>query len=110
MNKYVQKIISLILIILITLLTLNYFHIIYFDQMISDVLYFSTIGLMILSSTSIICSKSTNLSKFINYMILLSMFAGLIMYVLTGNLNIIIYCSILLTLISALSDMLYKRA
>lgn len=110
MNKMVHKIISLILVVLITLLVLDYFKVINFTSIIRDSLYFTTLVLIIFSATSTICSNTTALNKFINYIIIIGLFSGLLLYIVQGTLNVVIYSSLLFTTVSALMDMLYKKA
>ena len=110
MNKIFHKIISLILVILITLLVLDYFSIINFTNVIRDSLYFTTLVLIIFSATQTICLSTAPLSKFLSYIILIGLFSGLLLYIIEGSLNILIYCSLLFTAISCLMDMLYKKA
>ena len=110
MNKLVQTTVSLFEIILITLLSLNYLKIIVFNKMLGDCLSLSTLILIIFSSTSTICTSKSNLNKFINYMILISISIGLLFTIISKELNIIVYVSLLLTIIYALMDMIFKKA
>lgn len=107
MNKYVQKVVSLFLILLITLLTLDYFKIIYFTQIVKDSISFVTLAFIIFSSTAAVCSSNSGFSKFLNYLILISVFVGLLIFIITGQLNIIIYAGLGFTIISSLLDMIY---
>lgn len=108
MNKIIHKFISLILIVLIILLVLDFFSLVTFSSLIRDSLYFATLVLVLLSSTSVICSKTNNLKKFINYIIIIGLSLGIFLYIIEGDFNTLIYFSILLTLIYSISDMLYK--
>lgn len=109
MNKMVQKFVSLILLVLITLLVLDYFKVIVFSQVIRNCLSFSTIILMVFSSTSVICTSRSGLNKFINYLILLAITTGTIISIIYEKLNMVTYGALLLTIVYALMDMLYKR-
>ena len=110
MNKYFQNFISLILVILITLLILDYFHIIFFSKLIHDGMCFVTLALIIFSSTATICAKVSNFNKILNYLILISIFIGLLLFIVTGELNLIFYAGLAFTLFSSLLDMVYKQA
>lgn len=110
MNKMVHKVISLILVILITLLVLDHFKTITFTNVLRDSLYFTTLVLIVFSSTSTICSNTTALNKFINYIIIIGIFSGLLLYIFQGTLNVVVYSALLFTTVSALMDMLYKKA
>lgn len=109
MNKIVHKVISLILVILITLLVLHYTSIVTFSDNLRDLLSFSTLLLIIFSSTSTICSNGTSFNKFINYLIIIGTFLGIGLYIIQGKLNYIIYVVILFTAVSSLMDMFYKK-
>ena len=108
MNKYIQKIVSLSLIILICLLALDFFSVISFKQIIKDSISFATLTLIIFSSTATIFSKSSKISKFMSYMILLTIFSGLMIYIITGALNPAIYIGLSITAFSSLVDMIYQ--
>lgn len=109
MNKFVQKIVSLILLFLISLLVLDYLEIIEFNNVLHTSLSFITIVLIVFSSTSVICTSRSGLNKFINYLILAAITVGVVLKIIYGKLNMIIYAALLLTVIYALMDMLYKR-
>lgn len=109
MNNYVQKIVSLILVVLITLLVLSECKIIVFSLVIKDVLSFITIVLMIFSSTSVICCSKSALNKFINYLILLTVIVGITVVIINKELNVVVYVSLLLSVVYALIDMLYNK-
>lgn len=109
MNKLIQKIVSLTLLFLISLLVLDYFKIIEFNNVLGSSLSFITIVLIVFSSTSVICTSKSGLNKFINYLILTSITVGIVFRIIYGKLNMVIYVALLLTVVYALMDMLYKR-
>ena len=109
MNKLIQKIVSLALLFLISLLVLDYFKIIEFNNVLGSSLSFITIVLIVFSSTSVICTSKSGLNKFINYLILTSITVGIVFRIIYGKLNMVIYAALLLTVVYALMDMLYKR-
>lgn len=108
MNKMISKIVSLSLVILITLLTLDYFRIISFTRVLSDSLSLITVILIIFSSTIGICTSKSGFNKFINYIILVATTAGLLIYVITSRLNNVLYIALLCTIVYALMDMIIK--
>ncbi len=110
MNKYIQKIISLSLIILIFLLSLNHFKIIEFSKILKESFSFITLILIIISSISVVNSKKPGIYKFINYIILITAILGGILVIIYSKLNLSVYLCILFTLIYALIDILYKKA
>jgi hypothetical protein len=109
MNKMILKTVSLCLVILILLLVLDYFKIISFSKVIRDILSLLTLILIVFSSTAVICTSKSGFNKFLNYTILASITLGLVLYTTTGELNNILYVSLLFTTIYALMDMLFKR-
>ncbi|MBE6050406.1 MAG: hypothetical protein E7214_07040 [Clostridium sp.] len=109
MNKVVSKIVSLCLVVLITLLVLDYFKIIAFSKMIKDSLSLITLILIVFSSTAVICTNKSGFNKFINALILTSITVGLLFYIFNGKLNKLVYLSLLFTVIYALIDMLYYK-
>ena len=109
MNKKIKKIISLALLFLISLLVLDYFKIIEFNNVLGSSLAFITIVLIVFSSTSVICTSKSGLNKFINYLILTAITVGIVLRITYGKLNMVIYAALLLTVVYALMDMLYKR-
>lgn len=109
MNKLIQKIVSLALLFLISLLVLDYFKIIEFNNVLGSSLSFITIVLIVFSSTYVICTSKSGLNKFINYLILTSITVGIVFRIIYGKLNMVIYVALLLTVVYALMDMLYKR-
>lgn len=108
MNKLILKIVSLCLVILITLLVLDFFRIITFTKIINNILSLITVILTVFSSTAVICTSKSNLNKFINYVILIATIVGLCLYQINNCLNNIIYVALLFTIVYALMDMLYK--
>ncbi|MDQ0148775.1 hypothetical protein ACFO6R_00520 [Eubacterium multiforme] len=110
MNKYIQKIISLSLIVLILLLTLNHFKIIELSKILKESFSFITLILIIISSVSVLNGKKAGIYKFINYIILITAILGGIFVIINSKLNLSVYVCILFTLTYALIDMLYKKA
>ena len=110
MNRMIEKCVSLVLVVLITLLVLDYFKIIVFSKMIGECLSFITVVLIVFSSTSAICTSKSGLNKFINYIILLTITVGLVITIVYDKLNIIVYLALLFTVVYALMDMLFNKS
>lgn len=108
MNKLIFKFVSLCLVILITLLVLDYFRIITFTKMIKEILELITLILTVFSATAVICTSKSGFNKFINYVILITTTVGLVLYIIYNQLNNILYVSLLLTIVYSLMEMLYK--
>ncbi|MBM7835787.1 hypothetical protein [Clostridium sardiniense] len=110
MNKYIEKLISLLLVVLILLLTFNHFKIIQFSKVLKDSFSFLTLILIIISSVTVINGKKSGIYKFINYIILISAILGGIYVIINSKLNLSVYICLLFTLSYAIVDMLYKKA
>lgn len=108
MNKLILKVVSLCLVILITLLVLDYFKIITFTKVIKNILALITVILTVFSSTAVICTSKSGFNKFLNYVILMATIVGLVLFEINNALNNIIYVALLFTVVYALTDMLYK--
>ena len=109
MNNFTQKSVSLAQLILISILVLDYFQITKLNNNLYNSLAFITTVLIIFSSTALICTSKSGLNKFMNYLILLTITIGILLKIIYGKLNVVIYVSLLLTIVYALMDMLYKR-
>lgn len=108
MNKLILKVVSLCLVIMITLLVLDYFRIITFTKIIKNILALITVIFTVFSSTAVICTSKSGFNKFLNYVILLTTIVGLVLFEINNSLNNIIYVALLFTVVYALMDMLYK--
>ncbi|AIY83094.1 MAG: hypothetical protein KIB43_00500 [Clostridium baratii] len=110
MNRYIQKVISLLLVILITLLTFNHYKILVYSNTLKDVFSFLTLALILVSSVNVINMSKSGLNKFINYIILISAIIGGILLIIDYKTKIVVYVCLLFTIVYAIMDMLYKKA
>ncbi|MDO5039489.1 hypothetical protein [Clostridium sp.] len=110
MNSQIQKVISLLLIIFITLLTFDYFKIIEFSSILRESLSFLTLSLILISSVSVITGKKAGMHKFINYVILTTTLFGGLLLIYQSKVNFLICICLLFTIVYAIVDMLYKKA
>ncbi|MEG1003529.1 hypothetical protein [Clostridium sp.] len=110
MNKYLQKTISLLLVVLITLLTFNHYKIIVFSNTLNDVFSFLTLALILISSVNVINASKSGLNKFINYIILITALLGGILLIINYKTNIVTYICLIFTVVYAVMDMMYKKA
>ncbi|AQM59885.1 hypothetical protein I3900191A7_04990 [Clostridium baratii] len=110
MNRYIQKVISLLLVILITLLTFNHYKILVYSNTLQDVFSFLTLALILISSVNVINISKSGLNKFINYIILISAVTGGILLIIDYKTKIVVYICLLFTIVYAIMDMLYKKA
>ena len=110
MNKYIEKLISLLLVVLILLLAFNHFNVIQFSEVLRHSFSFITFILVIISSFSVINGRKPVAYKVVNYIILISAIIGGIYAIINSKLNISIYICLLFSIAYAIVDMLYKRA
>lgn len=108
MNRYFQKFLSLISIILILLISLEYYSIIIFSKLTQQILYFSTLITILLSSSAIICSKQNKFKKFINYLIIIGTSIGVMLYISENTINLMLYISLIISFIYAVFDIFNK--
>lgn len=110
MNNIIQKILSLTLLILITLLTFDYFKVIEFDKVLKNCFTFIIVISSVISSMGVILSKAPGVMKFINYVIILSLLLGGMLIITQNKLNLFIVIFLVFTISYSLIDMLYKSA
>lgn len=109
MNVYIQRTVSLFLILFVSLLGLDYFQIITFDPSLRSSLYVITFILLIVSSTVVVCSDAALVHKFINYTILFLAIIGLIFSVLNQTINFLIYVVVLFSFGYSCYEMIVKN-
>ncbi|MGL5648669.1 MAG: hypothetical protein ACRDDY_12560 [Clostridium sp.] len=109
MNKIIQKTLSLVLLILLTLLIFDYFKVIEFDKILKNSFAFIIVTFSIISSMTVILSSSPGYMKFINYVIIISLFLGGILIISNNKFNIFVAIFLLFTISYSLIDMLYKN-
>ena len=95
MNVYIQRTVSLFLILLVLLLGLDYLQMIAFSAITRSCLQVITFILLVVSSTAVVCSGAALVHKFINYTILFLAVVGVTLSAISGTINFIIYVVIL---------------
>ena len=109
MNVYVQRTVSLCLIVLVSLLGLDFFQIISLESVLRNCFYVITFILLVVSSTAVVCSGAALVHKIINYAILFLSVIGLTLSALSGALNILIYVVILFAFCYSCYDMVVRK-
>ena len=109
MNVYVQRTVSLRLIVLVSLLGLAFFQIISLESVLRNCFYVITFILLVVSSTAIVCSGAALVHKIINYSILFLSAVGLTLSALSGTLNFLIYVVILFAFGYSCYDMVVRN-
>ena len=95
MNTYVQRLVSMLLIIFVVLLGLDYLQIVQLSVLIRSCLYVLTLIFLIISSTAVVCSDAAVIHKIINYTILFLTAIGLIFSAVNGIINFTLYVVVL---------------
>ena len=109
MNVYVQRTVSLFLIVLVSFLGFDYFQIISLASVLRNCFYVITFILLVVSSTAVVCSGAALVHKIINYAILFLSVIGLTLSALSGALNILIYVVILFAFCYSCYDMVVRK-
>ncbi|MCR6514396.1 MULTISPECIES: hypothetical protein [Clostridium] len=110
MHNVLQKLISLLVLFLLSLLTLNHFKIVILASPLYEILLFVTTALIIMSAISVINNCKSGFNKFLNYVILITAIFGGILVIVDSKLNIFVYICIAVSAIYSLMDMIYKKA
>ena len=108
MIKNINKIGSFILLFMFRVLALNEFQIMNFSDILRNIFYFSAIILIIFSSAITLITNKSSFFKFMSTIIILSLIAGGILFIINSDLNIALYVCIILSSISCMIDMFYK--
>lgn len=109
MNRYIQNILSLVIIVLVSILSLEYYDVISMESLMHDGLSYATVSIIIIFATASICQKSSNLNKFLGYLTLILIFCGITGYIVTGDLNILLFSGVGFATLDAFINILYKN-
>lgn len=110
MDKVIDKILSIFLIMFVVFLILNEYYVIQFSDTLKSVLAFLTLILILIISMKELVTNNSGLSRFINGLILFCTIVGGVFSIVNLSLNIFIYISLLFSLIFSLMSLVYKKA
>lgn len=110
MQRILNRLLNISLIIIILFLILNEYYVIEFSSKLKDVFIFLSLILILITAIREILTSSSKLSKFVNGVILLSTVIGGVGSIATGQLNLFIYICIMFSLIYCFIDLVYKKA
>ncbi|MCE9654580.1 hypothetical protein [Clostridium celatum] len=110
MNKFINRFLNIVLIMLITFLVLNQFYIIQFSDSIRDVFIFLTLTLILLTSSKELLTGSSRISKALSILILACAIIGGIYTVADKQLNILIYFCLFFSLLQGFLDLVHSNA
>lgn len=108
MIRNISKVCSFLLLFFICVLALNEIKIISFSDMLKNISYFLTLILIMFSSVTTILTNKSGFFKFLGALIIASLVAGGILFIVKSGLNVIIYGCIILTSIYSMIDIFYK--
>lgn len=108
MIKNISKICSFILLFLFLVLALNELKIMNYSDILKNIFYFITMILVMFSSVITLLTNKSGFFKFTSVVIMLSLVAGGILYIIKPSLNIALYVCVILSCIFSMIDMFYK--
>lgn len=110
MDKVIDKILSIFLIMLVVFLILNEYYVIQFSDTLKSVFAFLTLILILITSMKELITNKSGLSRSINGLILFCTIVGGVFSIVNSVLNIFIYVSLLFSLIFSLMSLVYKKS
>lgn len=110
MDKVIDKILSIFLIMFVVFLILNEYYVIQFSDTLKNVISFLTLILILIISMKELITNKSALIRFINGVILFCIIVGGVFAIVNSSLNIFIYASLLFALVSSLVSLVYKKS
>lgn len=110
MDKIIDKVLSIFLIIFVVFLILNSYYIIQFSDTLKSVLSFLTLILILMISMKELTLNKSGLIRFINGVILFCTIVGGVFAIINASLNLFIYASLLFSLVSCVVSLVYKKS
>ena len=108
MNKFFNKFLNILLIMLICFLALNQYYIVKFSDDLRNVFAFLTISIIFLTSVKEIVSKKNGFTKFMSIVILFTTIVGGVLSIITKEINFLIYICILASLFQGFFQLIYN--
>lgn len=109
MDKVIDKILSIFLIMFIVFLLLNEYYVIQFSDTLKNVLSFLTLILLLIISMKELVTNKSGIARFINGVILFCTIVGGVFAIVNTSLNIFIYASLLFAMVFSLISLVYKK-
>lgn len=110
MDKVIDKILSIFLIMFIVFLILNEYYVIQFSDTLKNVLSFLTLILILIRSMKELVSNKSAFARFINGIILFCTIVGGVFAIVNTSLNMFIYVSLLFSTVFSLISLVYKKS
>lgn len=109
MDKIIDKVLSIFLIMFVVFLILNEYYIIQFSDTLKSVLAFLTLVLILVISMKELITNKSGLARFINGVILFFIIVGGVFAIVNSNLNLFIYISLLFSMVFSIISLVYKK-
>lgn len=110
MNKFFNRFLSLLLIVLITLLLLNQLYVVDFSIDTKNVFIFLTLAIILLTSFKEILIGKSGFLKFLSIVTLICTIIGGVFSVISKQINLLIYICILFSLFQGFFDLIQNKA
>lgn len=109
MDKIIDKVLSIFLVMFIVFLVLNEYYVIQFSDTLKNVLSFLTLILLLILSMKELVTNKSGLARFINGIILFCVIVGGVFAIVNESLNVFIYISLVFALAFSLISLVYKK-
>lgn len=109
MDKIIDKVLSIFLVMFIVFLVLNEYYVIQFSDTLKNVLSFLTLILLLIISMKELVTNKSGLARFINGIILFFIIVGGVFAIVNESLNVFVYISLIFALAFSLISLVYKK-
>ena len=109
MAKFINKLLNIFLILLISFLILNRYYVVEFSNTLRNVFIYLALVIILLNSL-IQLLKGSKVNKFIGAIILISAIIGGISVVIYKQLNYFIYICIIFSLANSILELVYPKS
>ncbi|MGL5087415.1 MAG: hypothetical protein ACRC68_17140 [Clostridium sp.] len=110
MDKVIDKLLSILLIMFVVFLVLNEYYVIQFAETLKNVLLFLTLILILMTSMKELVSNKSVIARFINGVILFCTIVGGVFAIVNTSLNMFLYVSLLFSTVFSLISLVYKKS
>lgn len=109
MNKIIEKIFTILLIVLIFLLLLSEFYIVQISSDLSLIFSYLTIVLVVFTSTKEFILNKSGFVKFVNFSVFLGILVGGVFSIINKQLNLLIYLCFIISIGFSIVDLIFKK-
>lgn len=109
MDKIVDKILSIFLIMFVVFLILNEYYVIQFSDTLKNVFSFLTLILILITAMKELVSNNSGFARFINGIVLFCTIVGGVFAIVNQSLNVFIYISLIFSMVFSLISLVYRK-